>query len=279
MTIEEEIFARSIPDFAKIVKFGFVKNGSKYSFSGKFLNGDFSADVVITSGGDVTASVFDVQAGECYLPLRAKSRQSAFVNEVRESYRVFLREIKNACFVPQPFLTDQANRIACEAEALFGDKIDFPFSTAPTYGVFRNPENRKWYGIIMNIPKSKIEKQGHASKCGVKGSSRAGVAKESARAVSSKKSLRSDAVKKSVDKKQNVSLSADDAIVEIINVKIDPEKSIELKKRRGFYDAYHMSKKNWITIALDGSVSDGDIVDLLKESRALVSPRPCRARS
>ena len=75
------------------------------------------------------------------------------------------------------------------------------------------------------------------------------------------------------------SLSADDAIVEIINVKIDPEKSIELKKRRGFYDAYHMSKKNWITIALDGSVSDGLIVDLLKKSRALVSPRPCRARS
>ena len=238
MTIEEEIFARSIPDFAKLVKFGFVKNGSKYSFSGKFLNGDFTADVVVTSGGDVSASVFDVQAGERYLPLRAKSRQSAFVNEVRESYRAFLREIKNACFVPQPFLTDQANRIAREAEKLFGDKIDFPFSTAPTYGVFRNPENRKWYGIIMNIPKSKIENSGRAA-----------------------------------------SLSAEEAIVEVINVKIDPEKSIELKKRRGFYDAYHMSKKNWITIALDGSVSDGLIVDLLKKSRALVSPRPCRARS
>ena len=238
MTIEEEIFARSIPDFAKLVKFGFVKNGTAYSFSGKFLNGDFTADVVVTSGGDVSASVFDVQAGERYLPLRAKSRQSAFVNEVRESYRAFLRKIKNACFVPQPFLTDQANRIAREAEKLFGDKIDFPFSTAPTYGVFRNPENRKWYGIIMNIPKSKIENSGRAA-----------------------------------------SLSADDAIVEIINVKIDPEKRIELKKRRGFYDAYHMSKKNWITIALDGSVSDGLIVDLLKKSSALVSPRPCRVRS
>ena len=269
MTIEEEIFARSIPDFAKLVKFGFVKNGSKYSFSGKFLNGDFTADVVVTSGGDVSASVFDVQAGERYLPLRAKSRQSAFVNEVRESYR-FLREIKNACFVVQPFLTDQANRIAREAEALFGDKIDFPFSTAPTYGVFRNPESRKWYGIIMNIPRSKIEKQGRVSKRGAKGS---------ARAVSAKKSLRPDAVKKSVDKKHAASFAADDAIVEIINIKIDPEKNIELKKRHGFYDAYHMSKKNWITIALDGSVSDSLVIDLLKKSRALVSPRPCRAHS
>ena len=160
MTIEEEIFARSIPDFAKLMKFGFVKNGSKYSFFGKFLNGDFSTDVVVTSGGDVTASVFDVQAGERYLPLRAKSRQSAFVNEVRESYRAFLREIKNACFVPQPFLTDQANRIAREAEALFGDKIDFPFSTAPTYGVFRNPESRKWYGIIYEYSEKQNRKAG-----------------------------------------------------------------------------------------------------------------------
>ena len=172
--------------------------------------------------------------------------------------------------MPQPFLTDQANRIAREAEALFGDKIDFPFSTAPTYGVFRNPESRKWYGIIMNIPKNKIEKQGRVSKRG---------AKESARALSAKKSLRPDAVKKSTDKRQGASLSADDPIVEIINIKIDPEKIIELKKRRGFYDAYHMSKKNWITIALDGSVSDSLVIDLLKKSRALVSPRPCRARS
>jgi len=238
MTIEEEIFARSIPDFAKLVKFGFVKKGAAYSFSERFFYGDFRADIVVTSGGAVAGSVFDVQAGEDYLPLRAKSRQSPFVNEVRESYRELLREIKKACFISQPFLTSQANRIARATEKLFGDKPDFPFSTAPTYGVFRNPENRKWYGIVMNIPKSKIEKQERAA-----------------------------------------SLSADDAIVEIINVKIDPEKSIELKKRRGFYDAYHMSKKNWITIALDGSVSDGLIVDLLKKSRALVSPRPCRARS
>ena len=270
MTIEEEIFARSIPDFAKLVKFGFVKNGTTYSFSGNFLNGDFRADVVITSGGKITASVFDVQAGEDYLPLRAKSRQSPFVNEVRENFRKLLREIKDACFILQPFLTDQANRIAREAEKLFGDKIDFPFSTAPTYGVFRNPENRKWYGIIMNIPKSKIEKPGRASKRGTKGS---------ARAVSAKKLLRVGAVKKSSDKRHAASFAADDAIVEIINVKIDPEKTVDLKKRRGFYDAYHMSKKNWITIALDGSVSDSDIVVLLKESRALVSPRPCRARS
>ena len=113
----------------------------------------------------------------------------------------------------------------------------------------------------MNIPKNKIEKQGRVSKRG---------AKESARAISAKKS---------VDKRRTAFFAADDPIVEIINIKIDPEKIIELKKRRGFYDAYHMSKKNWITIALDGSVSDGLIFDLLKESHALVSPRPCRARS
>ena len=277
MTIEEEIFARSIPDFAKLVKFGFVKNGSKYSFSGKFLNGDFRADMVVTSGGDVTASVFDVQAGERYLPLRAKSRQSAFVNEVRESYRAFLREIKNACFVPQPFLTDQANRIAREAEKLFGDKIDFPFSTAPEYGVFRNPENRKWYGIVMNIPKSKIEKGDRASKRGTKTSARIGE-KTSARTIA-RESARTGVSKKSFDKGRTLRSETDDPIVEIVNVKIAPEKIIELKKRRGFYECYHMSKKSWITILLDGSVPDGLIVDLLKKSRALVSSRPCRRRA
>ena len=32
---------------------------------------------------------------------------------------------------------------------------DYPFSTAPTYPVLRHKDNRKWFALIMDIPREK----------------------------------------------------------------------------------------------------------------------------
>lgn len=45
-------------------------------------------------------------------------------------------------------------------------------------------------------------------------------------------------------------------IVEIINVKADYETIQELMKEANFYAGYHMNKKSWLTIVLDGQVDD-----------------------
>ena len=42
-----------------------------------------------------------------------------------------------------------------------------------------------------------------------------------------------------------------------------------LEQADGFYPCYHMNRKHWITVALDGSVSDDYIMELLEESRTL----------
>ncbi|MGT2832572.1 MmcQ/YjbR family DNA-binding protein [Streptococcus halotolerans] len=60
--------------------------------------------------------------------------------------------------------------------------------------------------------------------------------------------------------------------VEFINVKVDPNHLPELLKRSGIYPSYHMSKKTWITIVLDDSLSDEDLFHLVENSRALVAP-------
>lgn len=35
-------------------------------------------------------------------------------------------------------------------------KPDFPWDSAPTYAVFRHKENKKWFAVIMDIPKNRI---------------------------------------------------------------------------------------------------------------------------
>ena len=54
--------------------------------------------------------------------------------------------------------------------------------------------------------------------------------------------------------------------VEVMNIKLDPEKIKELHKEKGFYPAYHMNKKNWISILLNDTVPDKVLLTLLDES-------------
>lgn len=52
--------------------------------------------------------------------------------------------------------------------------------------------------------------------------------------------------------------------VEIINVKADSYKITELiKSQKGFYPAYHMNKKNWITISLADEIEDDALLKMI----------------
>lgn len=55
-------------------------------------------------------------------------------------------------------------------------------------------------------------------------------------------------------------------LIDVINIKLNPELIVQLKKRDSFYKAYHMNKKNWLTIILDDSLKDEEILEYVKES-------------
>ncbi|CAN5522463.1 MmcQ/YjbR family DNA-binding protein [soil metagenome] len=65
-----------------------------------------------------------------------------------------------------------------------------------------------------------------------------------------------------------------------VTLKCDPEESIALRSEfPAIIPGYHLNKKHWITIALDGSVPDDLVEQLIASSHALVRPRVPRARS
>ena len=82
---------------------------------------------------------------------------------------------------------------------------DYPFDD-PNIIVFRHRDNRKWFGIIMTIPKRKI----------------------------------------------NI---AQEGKMDIVNLKCAQEIIDSLWDEQGIYPAYHMSKKHWISVALNEDVS------------------------
>ncbi len=58
----------------------------------------------------------------------------------------------------------------------------------------------------------------------------------------------------------------------ILNVKCDPEAVPLLTMSEGILPAYHMTKKSWITLVLDGRIKDKSLYRLLDDSYQLTLP-------
>lgn len=59
---------------------------------------------------------------------------------------------------------------------------------------------------------------------------------------------------------------------ESINLKCDPERAIELREQySAIIPGYHMNKKHWNTVVLDGSLRESLIYSLIDDSYLLVA--------
>lgn len=95
----------------------------------------------------------------------------------------------------------------------YGIEGEHLWAKYPSYCVFRHPENRKWFALLLDVAAEKIGCTG---------------------------GMRSAAV-----------------------LKCDPILIGSLLREKGFFPACYMSKDQWITVALDGSVEDEKIRWLL----------------
>lgn len=216
MHIEQDIFQRTRVDFKKLEDYGFQKEDRVYMYSKVFMD-SLKADIEIDEKGFVLGKIYDLNTMEEYTNFRVKNPKGEFVFQVRENYQNILEDIKNHCFEPVYFIGEQANRIAFSIMNIYQDEPEFLWEKYPGDGVFRNQNYGKWYGLIMNIDKSKLEKE-------------------------------------------------ETGMVEVINVKLDEKKIPLLLKKKGIYPSYHMNKKKWVTLILDDTLSDEEIIEYIQES-------------
>jgi len=111
----------------------------------------------------------------------------------------------------------------------YNAEADYPWRKSPNHAVFRHCSNRKWFALIMDVPKNKL-----------------GLPEE--------------------------------GLLDVVNLKCDPILIGSLREEPGFLPAYHMSKDNWITVALDGSASDDKIKMLLDMSYQATAPKVRRRK-
>ncbi|MBQ1516741.1 MAG: MmcQ/YjbR family DNA-binding protein [Clostridia bacterium] len=102
---------------------------------------------------------------------------------------------------------------------------EYLWRRVPNYAVFRHNDNRKWFALMMDIPKNKLGK-------------------------------------------------FDETTVDILNVKLADTLAVELYiQREGIFRGYHISRSNWISILLDGTVDIQEIYSLIDESFKVTSKK------
>lgn len=218
MKIEDDIFKRYKVDFQKLKDYGFKIDNYIYIYEKIILN-DFKVIVIVEKHGKVSGKVIDLEFNNEFTNIRINNT-GEFVNKVRDEYIKILKDIRDKCFSFDSFIYEQTKRITKYILDKYGVSPEFLWDKTPGCGVFRNKSNNKWFGIIMNIDKSKLDD----------GSGE----------------------------------------VEIINIKLDEEVS-NLLNNKGFYPAYHMNKKSWISIILDDTLSDRIINNLIDKLFDIIS--------
>lgn len=123
------------------------------------------------------------------------------------------------------------------ASAAYGTKPEYLWRDSPNCAVLRHSSNNKWYGLIMDVPKSRL------------------------------------GFPENNDSGSLIHHRTDDAVVDILNVKCDPDLSGSLRMQDGFFPAYHMHKGHWLSILLDGTVEKERIFPLLDMSFLLTDAR------
>lgn len=209
------IFNDNKLDEKKLSAYGFKQKNKKYILKKNLKGGSFYA-IIFVSNKTFEVKVYDSLNDEEYIPFNIKTSTGSFVGEIRSAVDTFIDEIIEKCFINQNIKKKLLDYVLKK----YGTKPISPWEDYPTY-ITLNAENKKWYGLIMNIPYKLI-----------------------------------------ADNKEGN--------VEVINIKLEPDKIESLIDYSNFFPAYHMNKKYWITILLNSDIAFEQITDLIDESYNLV---------
>ena len=211
MKIVDELFKKYDLIEEALISYGFSYQDGFYTYKKHIHNNQFEL-IVTVKESKLDGELIDVDFNEEYTGINLESGGS-FVNVLKEECTDVLLDVRNNCCVKRMFIYPQANRIGKLIIDKYEVHPEYLWDSDPGFGVFRNTSSKKWFGIIMNIPRNKI----------------IGNEKEE---------------------------------IEVLNVMLK-DKTLTYLNHNGIYQAYHMNKKNWISIILDETLDDNIIMSLI----------------
>lgn len=202
----------------KLLEYGFIQKEDCYYLERPIVDGLFQI-VMVIGPATQTSKVIDLSTEEEYVLVDVPSSSGNFVGKVKEDYENEIHNVIQNCTTPNVFQEAQSQRIIHYIKEKYGDDLEFLWKKSNN-AIWRNKENRKWYGALLTISEDKL-------------------GLESTRQI------------------------------EIIDLRYEKEHIAEIIDNEKVFPGYHMNKKSWITLKLDGSVEDDEIYRLIDHSYLL----------
>lgn len=215
----EEIFKRKKLNITKLTAYGFEHADGTYTYKTNIMDDSFSLYITIDKNGMVDTSLTDVENGEEYT-LYKTNALGAFVGEVRLKIEEVLLDISDKCYSPEIFKAKQSKMLIEYVRETYGDELEFLWPSSPDNAIWRRKDNKKWYGVLLTIPRCKL----------------------------------------GIDSLE---------VVEVVDLRAEPKELEELVDRELYFPGWHMNKKHWYTIILDGSVPNDELLRRIDQSYAL----------
>lgn len=222
--LEDKLKNRKI-NYKELVKYGFKKEKDRYIYKTRIKDNQFEIIIVI-SEKEKYSKLIDLENQEEFVLVDIESSNGQFVGQLRQDYDKVIEDVIINCTYKEAFKSNQSKKVIQYIEQKYGDKLEFLWEKFDNNAIWRNKQNEKWYGVILNISEEKL---------GIKS----------------------------------------DKVVEVIDLRYQKEKIETIIDNEKIFHGYHMNKKSWITIKLDGSVDENTIFELIDNSYKLSIGNKC----
>ena len=153
---EEKFFVRRKKNDEKLLSYGFTKEPDGYQYVTSAMEGQFLLYVFINDGGMVSTKMIDCSSNEEYSLHKVSSTVGSFVGEVRSVWEKVLTDISQNCYESDIFHSEQTLAVIDYVRGTYGDEMEFLWERFPDNAIWRRKDNRKWYGVILTVPKNKL---------------------------------------------------------------------------------------------------------------------------
>ena len=142
-------------NYSKLIEYGFINKNGTYTYKNKIYNEQFEL-IVEVMDAEITSKLIDLANEDEYILVDIQDAVGEFVGNVRNEYESKLQDIIEKCTISNVFKEQQTQEIIKYIKDKYNDDLEFLWEKFEDTAIWRNKQNKKWYGLLMVISESKL---------------------------------------------------------------------------------------------------------------------------
>lgn len=143
-------------NYDRLIEYGFILKEDNYYYE-KIINDGVFKIVIEINKQQKIAKVIDLLNDQEYNLVDVKGVTGIFVGKIKEIYEALINDIIDKCSDVDVFKSKQTIAIINYVKAKYDNDLEFLWKKSPKNAIWRNQNNRKWYGAVLVISKDKLK--------------------------------------------------------------------------------------------------------------------------